>query len=139
MKFAAHKVVSTSQQRRNSLLADRARAPAMRTLHPAVGQLQIALVFNDGSLRTPSPQVHTFYPAARAFFRFTCPCHECDGDFDLSESVRQLVTSLPSGKRDATRTTKGSLQCDGVRLRDRVGSRNCSMTAEFRLEVAAAE
>jgi hypothetical protein len=139
MKLASRKPVTESQQRRNNLLAERTRAPVMRDAHPDVGQLQVALVFKDDSIRTPSPQSYTFYPAARAFFRFTCPCNECDGDFDLGDSVRQLVKSLPSGKRAATRMAKGSLQCEGVRLRDRTGSRNCSMTLEYRLEVVAPE
>jgi len=139
MKLASRKAVSVSQQRRNDLLAERARAAAMRDLYPDVEQLKIALVFDDGSLRTPSPQSHTFFPAARAFFRFTCPCTDCDGDFDLREPVRALVTSAPAGKRGTARTAKGKVRCEGIRLRDRVGSRPCDMTVDYRLAASAAE
>lgn len=139
MRLASRKAVSVSQQRRDSLLAERARAVALRDMYPDVAQLQIALVFDDSSPRTPSPQSHTFFPAARAFFRFTCPCTDCDGDFDLREPVRVLVTGTPAGKRGAARTARGKLRCEGIRLRDRVGSRPCDMNVDYRLVVSAAE
>ncbi len=139
MKLASRKTISVSEQRRNNLQLERARAVAVRDMYPALGQLQVSLVFNDGSLRTPSPQSHTFFPAARAFFRFTCPCAECDGNFDLREPVSELVTSLSRSRRGAARQTKGRLSCEGVRLRDRVGSRPCPMKLEYELTATAAE
>lgn len=139
MKLASRKTISVSEQRRNNLQLERARAVAVRDMYPALGQLQVSLVFSDGSLRTPSPQSHTFFPAARAFFRFTCPCAECDGNFDLRESVGELVNNLSRSRRGATRQAKGRLSCEGVRLRDRVGSRPCPMKLEYELAAATAE
>lgn len=133
MKLASRKTASVSEQRRNNLQLERARAVAVRDMYPALAQLQISLVFGDGGLRTPSPQSHTFFPPARAFFRFTCPCAECDGDFDLREPVNELVTSPSRSRRGAARQAKGRLSCEGVRLRDRVGSRPCPMKLEYEL------
>lgn len=139
MKLTSRKAVSVSDQRRNQLQLDRQRAVAVRDLYPSLGYLRVSLVFNDGSRRTPSPQSHTFFPAARAFFRFACPCADCDGDFDLREPVGALIGGLPAGKRAAARNAKGRLSCEGVRLRDRVGGQPCSMTLEYQLTAVASD
>jgi len=138
VKLAARKAVSVSEQRRNNLQFERERSQALRDVYPAVGHVRVALVFDGGTPRTPSPQSHTFFPAARAFFRFACPCAECDGDFDLAGPVSALladVARLPSaGARQAT----GRITCNGVRLRDRVGDRPCLMSLEYQLAAVAA-
>lgn len=137
MKLASRKTLNIGEQRRNSLQLERQKAVALRESYPSVGHLQVLLVFADGGPHTPSPQSHTFYPAARAFFRFACPCAECDGDFDLSASVAALLADPPLSRRRAARTVRGRLSCEGVRLRDRVGSRSCAMTLEYQIVAAA--
>ena len=134
MKLAAsRKTVSLSEQRRNSLQLERRSASALRDLYPSVGHLQVSLIFEDGSALTPSPQSHTFYPAAQAFFRFACPCAECDGDFDLREVIGVVLADMARSQRHAARNARGRLSCQGVRLRDRVGSRPCAMTLEYQI------
>jgi hypothetical protein len=136
VKLSGRKATSTTEQRRAQFQVDRARSPALRDRYPELGLLRIALRFEDGGLHTPSPQQHTLYPAARAFFRFTCPCVDCDGQFDLSEAVAALVSEGGGRARRVSpgeRSSRGSLHCEGVRFRDRDHSRPCPMQVAFDL------
>ena len=86
MRITARK--SSKITGRERLMSERTRSAPLRDVFPNVDQLRIELVFNDASAFIPSPQLHTLYPAASAFFRFACPCADCDGDFDLSGRCR---------------------------------------------------
>ncbi|MGB8693325.1 MAG: hypothetical protein WCD08_07445 [Steroidobacteraceae bacterium] len=138
MKLQARKTVSISEIKRNQRQTDRDRSPPMRSAFPQVEQLRIELSFNDRTGRAPSPQMHILFPPARAFFRFACPCSECDGEFDLSPVVSALVNDAPSSKRNSNRSVSDNLSCEGVRLRNHVSSRPCPIAVKFRL-VASAE
>jgi hypothetical protein len=131
MKAPVRKSVNAAAQRRELLLRERNRSVALRGVYPAVAQLQIELIFSDLSRHTPSPQRHTLYPSAAAFFRFACPCADCDADFDLMPFVANLLEG-DSGCQRST-TLSGQISCSGVRLRDRGGSNACSMQLEFKL------
>ncbi len=133
MKLSSRKVASTSEQRRNAMQTDRARSPALRETFPKIEMIRIDLNFKDGSPHTPSPQQHTLYPAARAFFRFSCPCVDCDGDFDLTPLVTTLVNDSTRAKRNGERGSAGALRCEGVRFRDKENSRPCPMELKFQL------
>lgn len=139
MKLASRKAVSASEQRRNNLQYERERARALRELYPSVGHVRVGLVFGDGAPRAPSPQSHTYFPAASAFFRFACPCAECDGDFDLADAVASLLADVARAPPSAMRQASGRKTCDGVRLRDRTGGRPCLMSLEYQLAAVAAE
>jgi len=131
MKAPVRKSVNPAVQRRELLLRERNRSAALRGVYPAVAQLQIELIFSDLSKHTPSPQRHTLYPAAPAFFRFACPCADCDADFDLMPFVADLLEGVSGCQRPTT--LSGQISCRGVRLRDRSGSNACSMQLEFKL------
>jgi hypothetical protein len=135
MKLATRKAVSVSEQRRNRLQSDRARAMALRDTFPHVGTVRIELNFDDRSGNAPSPQQHTLYPSARAFFRFACPCAECDGDFDLAPAVTALLNDTSRSRRAADRSARGQLQCEGIRARDRATSRPCPVVLDYRLTI----
>lgn len=122
---------------RERLMHERTRSISLRERFPSVDQLRIELVFNDASAFLPSPQLHTLYPAASAFFRFACPCADCDGDFDLTEAVAALLESS-AGRRRIDASSSGRMDCQGVRLRDMAGQRGCPMQLSFRLISAAA-
>jgi len=138
MKLQARKTASISELKRNQRQNDRDRAPPMRSAFPQVEQLRIELNFADRTGRAPSPQMHILFPPARAFFRFACPCSECDGEFDLSPVVSALVNEAPSSKRSSNRTVSDNLLCEGVRLRNHVSSRPCPIAVKFKM-VASAE
>jgi len=136
MKVAVRKSVNFAAQRRELLLSERNRSAALRRAYPDVAQLRIELIFSDQSNHTPSPQRHTLYPAAPAFFRFACPCADCDADFDLMPVVAKLLDGASGRKRPET--VSGQMSCHGVRLRDRAGSNACSMQLKFQLVAAPA-
>ena len=137
MKIAVRKSVNSAAQRREMMLSERNRSAALRRVYPDVAQLRIELVFSDLSDHIPSPQRHTLYPAAPAFFRFACPCTDCDADFDLMPVVAKLLDGTSARKCAAT--VSGHMSCHGVRLRDRMGSKACSMQLKFQLVAAPAD
>jgi hypothetical protein len=126
MRLAAAKSPNGPIPRREQMLYERARSAAMKNAFPQIGQLRIELAFSETRSLPPSPQVHTLYPAAAAFFRFACPCADCDGDFDLTDAVMALAKSgvLASG---------GQLTCDGTRRDRPLGSTACALRLDYRL------
>ena len=114
MKLAPRKAVSSIEQRRTRRLSDRVAAPALRTAFPQVENLRIELNFSDRTAHAPSLQQHILYPSARAFFRFACPCFECDGEFDLTGAVNKLVADPAGSKRRINRTATDTLACQGA-------------------------
>lgn len=116
------------QARREQMLKERAQASPLRDFSPQLGQLRVELTFSDPRAQSPSPQVHTLYPAAPAFFRFACPCADCDGDFDLTPAVKSLL----NGALTRQRTVSGQTVCDGARFRGPADTA-CSMQLAFRL------
>jgi hypothetical protein len=138
VKLAARKTISVGAQRRAQMQAARAGAPALRDRFPQIGRLCIELDFENRGGITPSPQQHTLHPAARAFFRFPCPCAECDGDFDLTTAIMAVLEQPePRGRRTA-RVASGRLQCEGWRARDRATGRPCTIELRYRLSVDTA-
>jgi hypothetical protein len=135
MRITARKSAKITGRER--LMSERTRSAPLRDVFPDVDQLRIELVFNDASAYTPSPQFHTLYPAALAFFRFACPCADCDGDFDLTGAVASLIEST-AGLRRIDASSSGRMHCQGVRLRDLAGQKDCLMQLSFRLISAPA-
>ena len=115
-------------------MSEQLRAATLRKLFPEIEQLRIVLTFSDPSSRSrpPSAQTHTLYSAASAFFRFACPCADCDGDFDLTDAVGTLIAK--SGGRRRIASLEGELTCRGVRFRAHVAHQApCSMHLSFQL------
>jgi hypothetical protein len=97
--------------------------------------MHIELQFDDREGHAPSPQTHSLYPAARAFFRFACPCADCDGDFDLTRIATELSQGAPAA-RAPDRLLIGQVSCRGTRLRDSSRSGPCKMELSFRIITA---
>jgi hypothetical protein len=134
MRITARK--SSKITGRERLMSERTRSAPLREVFPNVDELRIELVFDDASAFVPSPQLHTLYPAASAFFRFACPCADCDGDFDLSGAVAELLEAS-GGRRRIDASSSGRMDCQGIRLRDMAGQKVCPMQLSFRLISAA--
>ncbi len=135
MKLTSRKLPTFGEQRRAGRQNDRLQAPAMRSRYADVAKLQIDLNFAGMSRPPPSPQSHSYYPPARAFFRFACPCSECDGEFDLSASV----ASLAEMKQPSARTASGRLGCEGMHFRERATAAPCPMVLSWRLVLVRAD
>jgi hypothetical protein len=115
-------------------MGEHMRAGPLRELLPEIEHLRIQLVFSDPNTRfsQPSSQVRTLFAAAPAFFRFSCPCSDCDGDFDLTDAVTNLVTGLAGSRRPAS--LAGHLSCHGLRFRDHARLQSaCPMQLNFQL------
>jgi len=131
MKLTSRKAPTFGEQRRAGRQSDRLQAPAMRSRYATIGKLQIDLGFTGSRQPPPSPQSHSYYPPARAFFRFACPCSECDGEFDLSGQVDELAQV----KRPSARTASGRMSCAGVHFRERATATPCPMALNWRLVI----
>lgn len=139
MRLVARKAARAIVLRREQLTSEHLRADPLRKLFPDIQQLRIELLFHDPEthLPPPSPQLRTLFPAAPAFFRFACPCADCDGDFDLTNAVTSLITNSAGRKRPASFT--GQLFCHGVRFRDDAArQRSCPMQLSFKLRAEPA-
>jgi hypothetical protein len=134
MKLASRKIASPGELRRDQRQHDRERAPPLRQLFPQLGLIRMELAFADATHPAPSSQSHTYYAAARAFFRFACPCYDCDGEFDLSSTVRELAAA--AGPR--LREVRGALQCQGIRMRDRASGSHCPIELQFKIGTTTA-
>jgi hypothetical protein len=127
LKLASRKIASPVEQRRDQRQHDRERAPSLRQLFPQLGLIRLELTFADATRPAPSSQTHTYYAAARAFFRFACPCYDCDGEFDMSAAVRELAAA--AGPR--LRQVRGTLHCQGIRARDRASGARCPIELQY--------
>jgi hypothetical protein len=132
LRIQARKSVSAGAARRDQRQSERIRSPAMASLYPQIKKLRIEFSFQDNSPFGLSPQAHTLFPAAQAFFRFACPCAECDGEFDLSKVVEGLQKRQATGNR-ATAQAADQYPCEGVRRRDQANSTPCTLTLKYRL------
>lgn len=114
----------TRQARVDQLRRARAAAQALRAIYPEVGLLRIELTFADRRSISPAAQVHTLYPAARAFFTYPCPHSDCDGEFELEGAVRSAVCGGSQGAR-------GSLVCGGARPGEKGSRRACELQLAY--------
>jgi hypothetical protein len=103
-------------------------APSLREKFPHVEQVALELIFADPTgVGKHSPQIHTFGPAARAYFEVACPCSAClSGGFDLSA----VISNMLSHRRTAV---SGKSSCDGWQDRGRVGEHRCPLELSYRV------
>lgn len=134
MKISPRKAANPAAQRRIDLQADRAKTSSVRDAFPEVGVIHIHLGFSEPH-PPPSPQLHSMYPAASAFFRFACPCIDCDGEFDLAAAVVELASAGAPAKRTA-RSVTGRSHCAGVHWRDSNHSEPCRIEMNYRVAVS---
>lgn len=132
MRIQARKSVSAGAARRDQRQSERTRSPAMASLYPQIKKLRIEFSFEDKSPFGLSPQAHTLFPAAHAFFRFACPCAECDGEFDLTKVVKGLHERQATGNRSSAQASD-QWSCEGVRRRDQANSNPCSLILRYKL------
>ena len=111
---------------REKLRLDSIRAASLREIYPQLAEVRVEFEFIDGTARSPSPQSFSYFPAARGFFRYACPCHSCSGEFDLSGFVAELADK--TGRTQRSRNV--SISCTGIRAGERV---ECPICATVRV------
>jgi hypothetical protein len=103
------------------------KSPPLRTLFPRVSLLRVELDFVRDAEWSPSAQVHILYPPSTASFRYPCPVAGCNGAFELSHPVAELLQRSKSVLTDQA-------TCEGVRPVDRVSGRPCALKMKYRIE-----
>ena len=120
MKFAAVAPTMGRGAVREKQKRDRAAAPRLRTRFPDLHSLRVEFEFSDRTEFLPSPQVTVFHPPAPAYFCFTCPYSDCDGQFDLTNAIDLTVS-------DRKPHSDGQLRCAGTRH----GGIPCTLCLEY--------
>jgi hypothetical protein len=101
---------------------DRTTSPPMRARYPHLATLQMEFEFSDRTGFIPSPQVTVFHPPARAYFCFSCPYSDCDGEFDFTTQVDTMVSAHQGH-------AEGQARCTGMRH----GGVPCTLCVEYSL------
>jgi hypothetical protein len=105
------------------------RAALLREVYPQIAQVRVDLEFHDAVSPAPSSQSFSYYPGARGFFRYACPCHSCSGEFDLSVYVDELVRR--SG--GAQRSRSVDVACQGRRIVESATREACAISVQVRV------
>lgn len=108
MKFAAATPAAGRNATREKQRRARLAAPSLQVRFPGLAMLQLDFRFSDAGSLPPSSQSNVMHPPANAYFSFACPYGDCDGEFDLAESVASVLKSREAVKH-------GQLHCAGTR------------------------
>lgn len=114
---------------REQLKLDFSRAAPLREIYPQLAELRVEFDFDDGSDRPPSSVAFAYFPAARGFFRYACPCHSCNGEFDLSAEVAELAGEVNRQRR----SRRVQVTCTGLRLQESRTREPCPICARIRM------
>jgi hypothetical protein len=114
---------------REQLKLDRSRTAPLREIYPRLAEVYVEFEFEDGTTRAPSSTAYSYFPAANGFFRFSCPCYSCNGEFDLSAHVAELANE--TGRKQRTRRVQVS--CTGLRVREMSVHEPCPVCARIRV------
>lgn len=131
MKFAYSKARSGRSEMRERHRRDRARTPILRARFPQLGSLRLEFDFRDEGPFTPAPQVAVLHPPAPAYFVFPCPYSDCDGEFDLTTAIENMVGADQEH-------CDGLLRCAGHRRVEDIAGAPCALTLEFQVAVKGA-
>jgi hypothetical protein len=122
---------SLATSHREQLKVEFSRAAPLREIYPQLAEVRVEFEFADGTARAPSPQAYSYFPAARSFFRYACPCHTCGGEFDLSKQVAELADTIGSPRR----TRKVEVACTGLRVQETDSNFACPVCAQVRVSI----
>ena len=125
IRLSQHGAVMMNHRAR--LKQDLISAAPLREIYPWLAEVRVELDFEDGTPRAPSAQAYSYFPGARGFFRYACPCHDCSGEFDLSLQVAELAESTRTGRH----SRRLEVSCTGQRAQD--SSENCPISARIRV------
>jgi hypothetical protein len=107
------------------------RAPSLRDQYPGLAEVRVEFHFSDRQSPPPSSQLFSYFPAARGYFRYACPCHSCTGEFDVSRYVADLA--VPASKRQRSREV--NMHCMGQRALDRNERSSCPIGAQVLISI----
>lgn len=119
------------KQQRESRRRAYVDTPSLRQECPRVEQLVVQLTFADPKgIAQHSPQMHTYSPAAKAFFAVACPSSMClHGGFDLGPIIAQMLA-------EGVGSVTGTSTCPGWRGPTRSDADRCLIEMRYRLSVS---
>lgn len=124
MRLSSGQGTAAVRDRSYLLRRDRAAAPVIRAMFPAIEQLRLELRFEGPTASIPVPQTHVLHPPARAYFVYPCPYADCDGQFDLAAAIgATLEGSSPR--------TEGTVVCNGTRACNHASRRPCQLQLHY--------
>lgn len=128
MKLSSASAKGARNALRERQRRDRAAAQPLRVIYPQLTTLRLEFKFKEEDVTPlPAPQTFTMHPPANAYFLFPCPYADCEGEFDLSSAVGNVL-------REQGTHADGQLQCSGHRNRERVGRSPCNLHLEYSIE-----
>jgi hypothetical protein len=119
-------VASNSRER---LKQEHRQAEPLAQAYPQLAQVKVEFDFDDGSALPPSQQSFSYFPAARSLFRYPCPCHACNGEFDLGEYVAELAGRAGRMAQERHMT----VVCPGQRVHALHERKSCPIRAGIRI------
>ena len=133
MRLSPSSAAAAREERAGRLRRDRAAAQTVGSAFPALQQLRLDMEFECPGARAniPAAQSHVLHPPARAYFTFACPYADCDGQFDLTETVNAALS-------DRSHHAEGVSQCSGERVGSGASRQPCvlrllhTVTATYR-------
>lgn len=123
---------SPLEQRRDSARRRRAAAGTFAQSFPNVERLRLALDFVESKGPNPVRQLHELFPPAAAVLEFSCPYGDCDGCFDITDTVTRMLSKGAS-------VGSGVFVCQGSRPAPHLGRRSCTLQLRYRIAVTYRE
>ncbi len=126
MRLSTSSPAAVRQERADRLRRDRAAALKLRSAYPEIQQIRFDLEFQGNGANTPAPQSHVLHPPAQAFFTFSCPHSDCDGQFNLTDAV-------DAARAEPSHRAEGVLECSGVRAWGVALKQTCALRVVYRI------
>jgi hypothetical protein len=118
---------------RERLRNEQRQAAPLSQLYPQLSEVHVEFAFEDGTDSPPSLQNYSHFPAARSLFRYPCPCHSCDGEFDLASYIANLAGST----KRTPRVQRFTVVCPGQRLEAQQQRSACPIRATISISATA--
>jgi hypothetical protein len=129
MKLVRRRKATSADIRLDQLRQARVDAPTLRQLLPNAAQVWVELAFDADVRLAQAARVFTIYPAAQAYFVYSCPFGDCDGMFDLNEPVFAML-------RAHTCQARGVLHCVGRKARRADPGPQCGLGMAYAVGVS---
>jgi hypothetical protein len=129
MKLVRRRQATSTELRLEQLRRARVDAPTLRQFLPDASQVWVELAFDADARLAQAARVFTIFPTAQAHFVYACPFGDCDGTYDLNESVFALL-------RAHAHQSSGVLQCIGRRARRAAPGPQCGLGMAYAVAVS---
>jgi hypothetical protein len=106
----------------------RFNAPTLREFLPAATQVLVELTYVGDAHLAQGSHAFTVFPPAQAHFVYACPFGDCDGTYDLNETIFALL-------REEGRRATDVLHCAGHRTSRGISGPQCGLGVAYAVTV----